>query len=57
MVAHYDPETGAFVGAECLRKVDRELRYYRVSELRAPEGAHGIQAALEEAPMKKEHTL
>jgi len=52
VTAYYDEE-GVFVEALCKRVSDGALRQYFVSQLRAPQGAHGVQEALEFAPSKE----
>jgi hypothetical protein len=51
--AVYDQESGEIVGAFCLRKdAFQARRYYRVTDLRHPDGLAGVVAALEAAPTK-----
>ena len=52
VIAYYDHDTGAFVGADCQRLDDGQLRYYAVHQLRHPDGAMGVQCALESAQSK-----
>jgi hypothetical protein len=53
ITAYYSDSDGSFVGAECRRLLDGEIRYYAVHQLRHHDGIHGVIAALESAPSKR----
>jgi hypothetical protein len=53
VIAFYDDESGCYVGADCKREHDQQIRFYRVDQLRACGGAEEIQILLDEAPIKE----
>jgi hypothetical protein len=45
--------SGEYVGAECLRKRDREIRYYSIEQMKATGGIEELYSALDAAPDKE----
>lgn len=51
LISIFDPKSGEIVGALCKRD-DGAKRYYRIMDLRHPNGIHGVMVTLESAPAK-----